>query len=97
MRRFEGRVAVVSGAAQGMGKAVATRLGAEGATIVAVDINGAGYKFARNLVDVLVLGNDLGNGRFAQFVMQAVRAKNQYIAGLQAQRGCVRRDKHLRP
>jgi len=42
MRRFEGRVAVVSGAAQGMGKAVATRLGAEGATVVAVDINGAG-------------------------------------------------------
>src|ERR1039458_10722043 len=42
MRRFEGRVAVVSGAAQGMGKAVALRLGTEGATVVAVDINGAG-------------------------------------------------------
>jgi NAD(P)-dependent dehydrogenase (short-subunit alcohol dehydrogenase family) len=42
MRRFEGRVAMVSGAAQGMGKAVALRLGAEGATVVAVDINGAG-------------------------------------------------------
>lgn len=42
MRRFEGRVAVVSGAAQGMGKAVAERLGQEGATVVAVDINGAG-------------------------------------------------------
>jgi NAD(P)-dependent dehydrogenase (short-subunit alcohol dehydrogenase family) len=35
-------VAVVSGAAQGMGKAVADRLGQEGATVVAVDINGAG-------------------------------------------------------
>jgi NAD(P)-dependent dehydrogenase (short-subunit alcohol dehydrogenase family) len=42
MRRFEGRVAVVSGAAQGMGKAVAERLGQEGATVVAVDINGDG-------------------------------------------------------
>jgi pyridoxal 4-dehydrogenase len=42
MRRFEGRVAVVSGAAQGMGKAVADRLGQEGATVVAVDINGDG-------------------------------------------------------
>jgi NAD(P)-dependent dehydrogenase (short-subunit alcohol dehydrogenase family) len=42
MHRFEGRVAVVSGAAQGMGKAVALRLGAEGATVIAVDINGAG-------------------------------------------------------
>jgi NAD(P)-dependent dehydrogenase (short-subunit alcohol dehydrogenase family) len=35
MRRFEGRVAVVTGAAQGMGKAVAQRLGQEGATFVA--------------------------------------------------------------
>jgi pyridoxal 4-dehydrogenase len=42
MQRFEGRVALVSGAAQGMGKAVALRLGNEGATVVAVDINGAG-------------------------------------------------------
>ena len=42
MRRFEGRVAVVSGAAQGMGKAVALRLGSEGARVVAADINGAG-------------------------------------------------------
>lgn len=42
MRRFVGRVAVVSGAAQGMGKAVALRLGEEGATVVAVDINAAG-------------------------------------------------------
>jgi pyridoxal 4-dehydrogenase len=42
MRRFEGRVAVVSGAAQGMGKAVALRLGSEGATVIAVDINGDG-------------------------------------------------------
>jgi pyridoxal 4-dehydrogenase len=42
MRRFEGRVAVVSGAAQGMGKAVAERLGQEGARVIAVDINGDG-------------------------------------------------------
>lgn len=42
MQRFQGRVAVVSGAAQGMGKAVALRLGAEGATVIAADINGAG-------------------------------------------------------
>jgi NAD(P)-dependent dehydrogenase (short-subunit alcohol dehydrogenase family) len=44
MRRFEGRVAVVSGAAQGMGKAVALRLAQEGATVIAADINGDGAK-----------------------------------------------------
>ena len=42
MRRFEGRVAVVSGAAQGIGKAVALRLGEEGATVVAFDLNDKG-------------------------------------------------------
>ena len=42
MRRFKGRVAVVSGAARGMGKAVALRLAEEGATVVAVDVNGEG-------------------------------------------------------
>jgi pyridoxal 4-dehydrogenase len=42
MRRFKGRVAVVSGAARGIGKAVALRLGEEGATVIAVDINGEG-------------------------------------------------------
>src|SRR5262245_59648063 len=42
MHRFENRVAVVTGAAQGIGKAVADRLAEEGATLVAVDINGAG-------------------------------------------------------
>ena len=42
MHRFVNRVAVVSGAAQGMGKAVALRLAQEGATVVSADINGAG-------------------------------------------------------
>jgi pyridoxal 4-dehydrogenase len=42
MLRFKGRVAVVSGAAQGIGKAVALRLGEEGAIVFAVDINGEG-------------------------------------------------------
>lgn len=42
MHRFENRVAVVSGAAQGIGKAVAERLASEGATVACVDIQGAG-------------------------------------------------------
>jgi NAD(P)-dependent dehydrogenase (short-subunit alcohol dehydrogenase family) len=42
MRRFEARVALVSGAARGIGKAVALRLGAEAATVIAVDIDDAG-------------------------------------------------------
>jgi pyridoxal 4-dehydrogenase len=45
-KRFDSRVAIVSGAAQGIGRAVAERLGAEGATVVAVDILGKGAEAA---------------------------------------------------
>src|SRR5262249_47757579 len=42
MERFEGRVAIVTGAAQGIGRAIAERLAQERATVAVVDINGEG-------------------------------------------------------
>ena len=39
MQRLEGRVAVVTGAASGIGLATCRRFAAEGATVVAVDID----------------------------------------------------------
>ena len=41
MKRFEGQVAIVTGGAQGIGLGVAQRLGAEGASVVLLDQNGA--------------------------------------------------------
>ena len=45
--RFAGKVVVVTGAASGIGKATATRFGADGATVAALDLNHAGAEAGR--------------------------------------------------
>ncbi len=44
--RFENRVAVITGAARGIGKAIATRLAAEGAAVVIADVDRHGAEMA---------------------------------------------------
>jgi len=46
MNRLEGRVALVTGSAQGIGKAIAARLAADGATVIVSDINAEGGRAA---------------------------------------------------
>ncbi len=46
MGKLDNRVAIVTGAAQGIGKAIADKLAAEGATVVVADINGEGAEKA---------------------------------------------------
>ena len=43
MGRFDGQVAIVTGAASGLGLAIATKLQAEGAKVVALDLNEANF------------------------------------------------------
>ena len=77
MRRFEGRVAVVTGAAQGLGKAVAIRLGAEGAIVVAVDINAAGAVATAKAIggSSFALTCDIGDEASVAKLFETVAAK----------------------
>ena len=53
---LNGKVALVTGAARGMGRAIALRLASEGASIVATDINGA--QVEQTSIDIRELGRD---------------------------------------
>jgi pyridoxal 4-dehydrogenase len=46
MGKLDGRVAIVTGAAQGIGRAIADKLAQEGATVVVADVNGDGAQQA---------------------------------------------------
>jgi 3-oxoacyl-[acyl-carrier protein] reductase/pyridoxal 4-dehydrogenase len=46
MGKLDGRVAIVTGAAQGIGKAIVNKLADEGATVVVADVNGDGAQQA---------------------------------------------------
>jgi NAD(P)-dependent dehydrogenase (short-subunit alcohol dehydrogenase family) len=50
VQRFDGRVALVTGAASGIGRAIAVRLGSEGAQVFGHDINGDGLADTARLV-----------------------------------------------
>ena len=60
MGKMDGRVAIVTGAAQGIGRAVAQKLADEGAHVVCADVNGEGAeKAASELPEALGLRIDV--------------------------------------
>jgi 3-oxoacyl-[acyl-carrier protein] reductase/pyridoxal 4-dehydrogenase len=59
--KLEGRAAIVTGAAQGIGRAIADKLKAEGASIAAVDLNGDGAGAVAEQLDGLAIQADISS------------------------------------
>lgn len=74
MKRYEGRVAIVTGAAQGIGRAIAERLGQEGATVAVADINGGGAQSAAEAIggDAFAVACDIGDPSSVNALHEAV-------------------------
>lgn len=95
MKRFEGRVSIVTGASQGIGEAIALDLAAEGATVVLVDVQqekleavaravaGAGGRADVHVADVTDAGR-------AQQIADAVAAAHGRIDHLVNNAGITR-------
>src|SRR4051794_35779371 len=74
MSRFEGKVAVVTGAAQGIGEAYAKALAAEGASVVVADLSTeAGEKVAADLGGLFVR-TDVSSAESAEAMVEATVA-----------------------
>ena len=62
MQRFEGKVALITGAASGMGRATAIRLASEGAGVYGTDVNAEGLAKTRDEVESA--GGEMRSGLF---------------------------------
>lgn len=69
MGKMDGRVAIVTGAAQGIGRAIADKLREEGASVVVTDINGEGVERAAAELDGLAVQADVSSESDVQRVV----------------------------
>lgn len=94
MKRFEGLVAVVSGGADGCGRAAALRLSQEGAKVGILDVNGEmGMKTVADIEagggEVLFIRTDVSNGAAVHAGIKAVMAAFGRIDSLYNHAGTV--------
>ena len=70
--KLQDRVAIVTGSAQGIGKAVADKLAAEGASVVLADLNEAGAKAAAaSLPKAIGIGTDVSDEASVKAMVKA--------------------------
>jgi 3-oxoacyl-[acyl-carrier protein] reductase len=73
--RFDDRVALVTGAAQGIGRAIATALREAGARVHLADIDGEGVAATATAIGAVPHAVDLGSSAAAQSLIDAIVAK----------------------
>ena len=78
MGKLENKIAIVTGAAQGIGKAIATKLAAEGATVVVTDLNEAGAKETADGLGGAAIGMGLDVADKASVDATVARVKEQF-------------------
>ena len=83
MTRFAGKVAIVTGASRGIGRAIATRLGAEGARVVAV----ARAEHARDTVEAITASG--GTAELATADMTDTSSLEALVAGVMQRHGRI--------
>ena len=76
MQRLQDRVAVITGAGSGIGLASARRLAAEGATVVAVDIDEAAGKAVAAETDGMFIAADVSSEDDVQRMYESVMARH---------------------
>ena len=70
-RRLDGRVAVVTGGAGGIGLATVQRLASEGARVVVADVDEEAGKSSAGAVDGLFVKTDVSNGEAVEYLFRA--------------------------
>jgi pyridoxal 4-dehydrogenase len=73
--KLEGRVAIVTGAAQGIGRAIAEKLKEEGASIAVADLNGEGAGSVAQALDGLAIQADISSEADATRIAQETLAR----------------------
>ena len=91
MGRVEDKVAIITGAASGLGLAAAKRLAQEGATVVMVDINAEQVEAAAaQILDASFVAMDVSDGAAWQQLVDEVVARHGHLDVLMNAAGVVR-------